>query len=244
MVRDKMFYGGLALLLLVLIGADFLYFSALEEPTAPEPVATQAPAQSDPATPAQDVTCFFDETKEAVADYAALINPEDPVYGNENADITLIEYFDPNCPHCKHLHPVMDATLDAYGDRIRVVYKPVALPGWTRSVPQVSALWSAAEDDKFKEMLAQQFAMQKQGGLSVEELKGIASEIGMDVAKMEQQIEDGTFNDRMMATMQQVREIGMTGVPAVLLNGRFIAPSSRTEACFAQLVESSLAETG
>jgi len=242
MVRDKMFYGGLAALLLVLIGADFLYFNTLGEPQSPVPVATEATAQ--PAPRAQDVTCFFDETKDTVTDYAALINPEDPVYGNENADLTLIEYFDPNCPHCKHLHPVMSATLASYGDRIRVVYKPVALPGWTWSVPQVSALWSAAEDGKFKEMLDQQFAMQKQGGLSVEELKGIASEIGMDVAKMEQQIEDGAFNDRMMGTMQQVRQIGMTGVPAVLLNGKFISSSSRNEACFAQLVESSLAENG
>jgi protein-disulfide isomerase len=191
-----------------------------------------------------DPTCLFDETKEPVEDFVALINPEDPVFGNEAASVTLIEYFDPNCPHCKHLHPVMNATLAAYGDQIRVVYKPVALPGWTWSVPQVSALWTAAEDGKFKEMLDRQFAMQKQRGLSVEELKSIASEIGMDVGKMEQQIEDGAFNDRMMATMEQVRAIGMTGVPAVLLNGQFIAPSSRNEACFAQLVEAALPQDG
>jgi predicted DsbA family dithiol-disulfide isomerase len=89
-------------------------------------------------------------------------------------------------------------------------------------------------------MLDRQFEMQKQGGLSVDELKNIAHEIGVDANRVEREIAAGTHTDRVMATMTQIRQIGMTGVPAVMLNGRVIASSSRNAPCFAQLIETLL----
>lgn len=237
--KNRLFYGGLAVLVLLLIGADALYFNHFVDPALADTPATEA--QRAPAMTAEDgLECTYDPGKAAVEDFEGLIGEDDPFKGNPDASVTIVEFFDPNCPHCKGLHPTMEATMDAYAERVRLVYKPVSLPQFVQSPLQNAVLFAAAEAGKFSEMLDLQFDAQKRAGLSWDELRGMAREVGMDPEAMEQRIRDGAYDEIMQEQHEQARAIGLTGVPAVILNGRFVASKSRTKACLSQLIDEEL----
>jgi protein-disulfide isomerase len=51
-----------------------------------------------------------------------LANPGIELRGSANADVTIIEYFDYNCPYCKKLVPTFQALL-AQDQKVAIVYK-------------------------------------------------------------------------------------------------------------------------
>jgi len=244
--REGALYGALAVMMLLFVGADAAYFSNLTEPVvaptahaAPAPV-TQPVAAPDEAGPSEN-ECLYDPNKPSVVNFEALVGPKDPYQGNPDAAVTVVEFFDPNCPHCKALHPVMKATIAKYEDRARFVYKPIWLPQFPFSVQQNAVLFAAAEQGKFSEMLDLQFKWQQRGGLTTAQLQELATQIGMtDADAMLKRIEEGQYDDMIMEGNKQAVGAGVTGVPAVIINGRFVARSSRTEACLGQLIEEEL----
>jgi len=52
-----------------------------------------------------------------------LSEPNDHVLGNENADITMIEYSDFECPFCKQFQPVLEKIMVDYSPRVRWIYR-------------------------------------------------------------------------------------------------------------------------
>ncbi|MBI2641967.1 MAG: thioredoxin domain-containing protein, partial [Candidatus Wildermuthbacteria bacterium] len=51
------------------------------------------------------------------------ITQSDHIRGNPNAEVTLVEFSDLECPFCKAFHPTAQQALDEYGDKVRWVYK-------------------------------------------------------------------------------------------------------------------------
>ena len=51
---------------------------------------------------------------------------------------------------------------------------------------------------------------------------------------------DGQFDDLINGANQLAQEAGVTGVPAVVINGRFVAKDSRNEKCLGVLIEQNL----
>ena len=57
-----------------------------------------------------------------------LISPADPVAGNPQGDVTIVEFFDTRCPYCRKLEPAM-AELLARDHGVRLVYKDLPILG-------------------------------------------------------------------------------------------------------------------
>ncbi len=132
----------------------------------------------------------------------------------------------------------MKATIAKYEDRARFVYKSVSL--WHYSIGQNATLWAAAEEGKFFELLDLQFEQQQRGGFRMPKIRELATQVGMDADSLEQRMRDDQYDDFINGGNRQAQEAGVSGVPAVLINGRFVAKSSRTEACLGQLIEEEL----
>ena len=241
--REGALYGALVVVVLLLIGADVMYFNRVETAaaqTAEVPASRQVAASDTPGTAQNE--CRFDPAKTTVEDLAVLIDERDPDVGKADAPVTVIEIFDPNCPHCKTLHPTMKSVVARFSEEVRFVYKPIVLPQFRYSTLQNAVLFAADEEGKFSEMLDLQFQQQKRGGLVWGELKELATSIGIDADAVEQRIKAGTYDDLLQRGNKQVSEVGVTSVPTVLINGRFVDRSSRTEACLNQFIEAALQE--
>jgi protein-disulfide isomerase len=212
-------------------------------PAATSPADAAAAPEGAPATASStgaDTTqvaegCYYDAEKQPVADPASLVDFQDPSEGNADAPVTIVEYFDPNCPHCKTMHEVMKQAVERYGDEAQFVYKP--MPLWGFSVPQIEALYAAAQEGKFIPMLEAQYARQQRGGLSMEQLKEIAREVDMNPDVLASRVEQNTYRSQVMQQRQRAIDIGVDSTPTVLINGRFVDGRSRTLRCIGAFID-------
>ncbi len=249
----------LAVLALALAGADVAYFQRLDAPLPPvvaetaaapgDATAARTPrAAASDAAPAPGDTlsvaegCYYDPEKAPVEDYQSLVGFQDPYKGNASADVIVVEFFDPNCPACRSMHPIMKQAVDAHGDDAMFVYKPVPL--WGYSVPQIEGLFVAAEQNKFFAMLDAQFARQQRGGLGESGMRAVAQAIGMDADRLIDQIQSGAYRPKVLQQREQAVAAGFTAAPTVLVNGRFVANQSRTPRCMSAFIEAAKADEG
>ncbi|MEZ4701744.1 MAG: vitamin K epoxide reductase family protein [Rhodothermales bacterium] len=228
---EPRFYAGLALALVVLIGADLAYFNSLPEP--PPRVAATPVAPTDAIADDRPLSCVYDSRMADYPNYLNLISPTDPVVGNPDADVVVIEYFDPNCPHCQELHPLMKQMVATHSDSVRFYFIPYPIRDY--SVPQIEAMYAANEQGKFTEMVDAQMAMRRTTGINISELRDIAERIGMDVDKMNARLRSNAFRRQIIDQRAKAQDTGMSSVPTVIINGRFMG--TRSPGCFAQFVQ-------
>ncbi len=233
--RDGALFASLTVIVLVLAGADMLYYSGLERSTA-APAVVEAAGNPAVAPAGSAAECYYDPERKPVTNYLDLISFSDPAQGKPDAPVTVVEVFEPNCGHCKDLHPIMKQVVAKYGDQARFYFKPVMF--WQDiSMTQMQALAYAAQEGKFFEMIDRQFAMQQRGGLSLDQLKSVAEEIGLDQKNMAERIEEGAYQDLVLQQRKQiVEDFGITRVPAVMINGRFVG-GERTVECLGRLIQ-------
>jgi protein-disulfide isomerase/uncharacterized membrane protein len=235
----------LSALVVVLAGADLVYFSApasahtaSAHTTATPAATTAAPAEArasaSPAPPAPDTNaaCRLDKSRGPVADWQSLVNMQDPMTGDPSAPVTLIEYFDPNCPHCADFHAVAKSVEAEHEGTLRVVYKPFPLRA--SSLPEIQALYAAAQEGKFLEMLEAQFARQD-GTVTTREVETIASEIGMNAETLMTRIESDRYRPYILEQRQKAIDLGISSTPTVLINGHFV--ESRSADCLTQFIQ-------
>jgi protein-disulfide isomerase/uncharacterized membrane protein len=209
----------------VLIGADLTYFRALAP--ADEEAAAAHEAQYSGAA------CQLDPEKSPVEDPSSLIGFQDVTKGPSDAPVTIIEYFDPNCPHCKTFHQTMNKLVSQYEGKVRFVFKPFPLRG--SSLPEIEALYVAHREGKFFEMLDAQYARQSRTGITKQDLRAIASEIGMNPDVLISRVENEKYRQKIVAQRKQAIEVGVNSTPTVLINGHFA--SSRSLECMKMFIE-------
>ena len=211
---------------LVLLGADVVYFDAGNDSSQ----RARATASNSSSGPAQ---CRLDTTKSAVGNEgASLVGFQDITKGSGEAGVTVIEFFDPNCPHCKDFHGIMKKVMGAHSD-VRYVFKPFALR--RSSLPEIQALYVAAQSGKFSEMLSAQYARQGPGGITMSDLRAIASEIGMNPDVLENRIQENEYRDQALRLRKRAVKIGVDSTPTVLVNGHFV--QNRTLKCMNTFIE-------
>lgn len=224
--RDLTVYVYLVAFTAVLVGADLTYFNALA-PAAGE----QAEAERGSAS---EAACKLDPNTEPVENGgAALVNFQDIRKGDSDASVTIVEYFDPNCPHCKTFHETMKQLVSEYEDEVQFVFKPFPLRG--SSLPEIQALYVAHQEGKFSEMLDAQYARQSRSGIGKRDLRDVASEIGMNPDVLLSRIEQGKYRQKILAQRKKAINIGVESTPTVLVNGHFV--QSRSPDCMKMFIE-------
>ena len=218
---------------LVLVGADFVYFDG---PQASPETARSTSAAGGAGTADQ---CELETTSPVDNNGASLINFQDITKGSSEADVTVIEYFDPNCPHCKDFHQIMKKLVDAHSENVRFVYKPFPLR--RSSLPEIQALYVAAQSGKFTQMLEGQYARQGRSGISMSDLRAIASEIDMDPDVLSNRLQQNEYREHVLKQRKRAVKIGVDSTPTVLVNGHFA--KSRTLECMNTFIERAQAGT-
>lgn len=85
------------------------------------------------------------------ANLSTLIRFHSVSYGNAQAKVTVVEFFDPECESCREMHPIMKRLIHEYGHKVRFVYR--YMPLHHNSLFAAAALEEARELNKFDEAL-------------------------------------------------------------------------------------------
>jgi protein-disulfide isomerase len=143
-----------------------------------------------------------------------------PVWGSENAPVTVVVFADFTCPHCRADAPKLRAAVEQFRGRAKLVFKyfPLTGPGHERGRPAALAAEAAHEQGKFWEMHDQIFA--NPTALEDDDLTAYAEKIGLDVAKWKASYQGKKGDSRVEADRKDGEALEIRGTPAVFVNGR------------------------
>lgn len=164
----------------------------------------------------------------------ALFNDsESPVRGNPRGDVTIVEFFDLRCPHCKRLHAEMVGLLRR--DReLRVVMKDLPILG-PQSVVAARALLAAQRQGKYAELF--DALMSVRGEPTDAVIRSAAERLGIDHARMRREMDDPAIQRRIEANVALARALRIEGTPALVIGETLIPgviPMSQLEQLIAE----------
>ncbi|MGD2041196.1 MAG: thioredoxin domain-containing protein, partial [Anaerolineae bacterium] len=107
------------------------------------------------------------------------VGDRDHIRGPVDAPVTLVEYGDYECPHCRQVAPIIVQLRERFGDRLRYAFRHFPI-STTHPHAQLAAeaAEAAAAQDKFWEMHDRIF--EHAGPLDRQHLVRCAQEIGLD----------------------------------------------------------------
>jgi len=153
------------------------------------------------------------------ADRVRTIDVDDsPAKGPASAPITVVEWADFECPHCRHASPALEKLVDDYPGKVRFVFKLYPLPGHAHGDSTARAVVAAMNQGKFWEMHHALF--EHQNALEPRDVEKYAKEIGLDLKKYKADLELEATVDRIARDRKQAEKLGITGTPTVYINGR------------------------
>lgn len=165
---------------------------------------------------------------------------DDPVFGPENAPITIIEFSDYECPYCRKWHlEVLPRLLEAYPDQIRLVYRDFPLTNiHANATPAASAANCAGEQDSYWEFNELLYSMSND--LNISGYQAYADQLELDMDSFNECLESGRYNSEVMADFEYAANLGVSSTPTFFVNGIPVVGAQPFEA-FAQLINQELA---
>jgi protein-disulfide isomerase len=147
------------------------------------------------------------------------ITAEDHVLGNADAEYTLVEYGDYECPHCAAAQGVVERVREHFGSRLRFVFRNFPLTQiHVNAESAAEAAEFAATQGKFWEMHDLLFDNQEQLG---EELyEELARDLALEPVELRQALEESTFIQRIRLDFSGGVRSGVNGTPTFFVNGQ------------------------
>ena len=142
-----------------------------------------------------------------------LRDPASPVSGNLNGDVTVIEFFDYQCGYCKRVaSAVTQLQKDEPG--VRVVYKDFPILGEV-SVFGARAALAAREQGKHQAFHEAMLASENE--LTQEEVLAIAQRVGLDVKKLEVDLQAPEWQAAIDRNHALAKLLGISGTPGFVV---------------------------
>jgi protein-disulfide isomerase len=161
-----------------------------------------------------------------------------PFKGAEKAPVTIVKFEDFQCPYCKQAQLALGQILSRYDGTVRLIHKDLPLDSIHPLARQAAeAARCASEQGKFWNYHDVLYANSTK--LSLEDLKGYASEIGLNVESFRACYSSGKFKAVVQRDFQEGSQLGITGTPTFFINGREISGAQPVEA-FAAIIDEEL----
>jgi len=155
---------------------------------------------------------------------ATLVRPHSPVFGPENAAVTIVEFFDPSCGTCRSFHPIVKRIMQTYPDTVRVVMRYVA---FHKGSDQVVRILEAARrqgmlEPVLESVLAAQPEWSAHGGRAPNISKAwqAAAATGIDVGRARRDMTRPDITGILNQDMADAAAVGVDKTPTFFVNGR------------------------
>jgi protein-disulfide isomerase len=162
-----------------------------------------------------------------------LRDPDIPVAGNAAGNISIVEFFDYQCPYCRKIEPELRQVVHEDG-KVRLVWKDWPILG-PMSVTASRMALASRYQDKFIE--AHDALMAINSKLTEERIREALSSAGVDVDRLDRDLESqaAAIEATLTRNNEQATEFGFGGTPAFIV-GKFRVPGVLTMPQFAQAI--------
>ena len=144
--------------------------------------------------------------------------PGDPVDGNPQGDVTVVEFFDVRCPYCRRMQPVM-ADLLRSDRNLRVVYKDIPILG-PASLLGAKALLAAQKQGGY--LALKNALMSGPSDITAETLRAAAAKTGLDWDRLQKDMADPSVQQRLDVNLGLAHKLDIEGTPAYVIGGRML----------------------
>jgi protein-disulfide isomerase len=157
--------------------------------------------------------------------------------GPDDALVTIVTWGDFQCPYCAKMSPVLEHARTRYGDRVRIIYRHLAMAMHRHAALAAEAAIAAADQGKFWPFHDQVYA--HFGALARSDLEAHAQAAGVDMAKFRAALDDRRYHDLVAAEGAAALALGVDGTPTTFVNGKAIS-GSRDEAGLDKVIDAEL----
>ncbi len=220
------FLGVSIIIAALILGGALIYSTSVRQaatpPSTPTPLVTStATSQATTLSPSRN----FDLSGKTLR-------------GSVNAQITVIEFGDFQCPFCGSVKPTVDKLLSDYQNKIKFYYFHFPLDFHEFAQKSAEASECAGAQGKFWEY--HDVLFENQNALDVASLKNYAKQLGLDSGKFDSCLDSGSMAGKVRADMQQGITVGVSGTPSFFINGVQVC-GAQPYAAFKQVVDALLA---
>jgi protein-disulfide isomerase len=147
-----------------------------------------------------------------------LNDPAAPVGGNPEGDVTLVEFFDYNCPYCRRVAPTV-VELEETDSDLRLVYKefPILGPG-----SQFAARAALASRRQGKYVAFHNALMRATQQVNEGTVMEVAREIGLDTEQLKADMQDPAIQAAIARNLQLADALGITGTPSFIIGQEMV----------------------
>jgi protein-disulfide isomerase len=155
------------------------------------------------------------------------VNPNDHHLGNAGAALTLVEYGDFQCPHCKLAHPLIKRLLEEKGSELHFVFRNFPLReihpyAFTAAI----AAEAAGKQGKFWDM--HDLIFENQEMLNTDYLFSLAGTIGLDPVQFAKDLTNKKIMNKIETDFESGLRSGVNGTPSFFLNDYLIVSYNET----------------
>jgi protein-disulfide isomerase len=144
-------------------------------------------------------------------------DPNSPVGGNPDGDVTVVEFFDYRCPYCKRVAPDVER-LTAEDDDVRLVYKEWPILG-PESVFAARAALAAREQGRYQDFHDRVMGLREVTEASV---TAVAEDLDLDLERLREDMAAPEVQAHLDETARLARELGITGTPAFVIGDEVV----------------------
>jgi protein-disulfide isomerase len=141
-----------------------------------------------------------------------------PVRGASDAPVTLVEFSDFQCPYCSLAVAKLDAVLDAYPGKVKLIFKQFPLDTHPQASLAAAAAIAAHRQGKFWAMHDALFAHRRE--LSRANILALARTAGLDMKRFESDLDSPETRKTIARDMEDGDRAGVEGTPSVYIDGR------------------------
>lgn len=156
-----------------------------------------------------------------------------PFRGPEKALVTIVEWADFECPHCKLLSPILEGLVDRFPGQVKLAYKFYPISGHKDGEVAARGGYAAISQGKFWEMHHSLF--ENQGANDRTGVVKQAKTIGLDVDAFKKAMADDEAANRLERDRKQADDLGLDGTPFIFVNGVRLQLESMTMPLFDDL---------
>ncbi len=151
-------------------------------------------------------------------------DPETPIGGNLEGDVTLVEFFDYNCPYCRKVAPAMEA-VERNDPGLRIAYKEFPILGPNSEFAARAAL-AAHRQGKYAEL--HKILMSSEGVVDEARVIAGATELGIDVTRLKADMEDPAIAAAINRNLELAQALRINGTPGFVIGEQVFRGATET----------------
>ena len=188
-----------------------------------------------------------DKIKDTSKKYDIELSGKEPVLGQKNAQVTIVEFTEHQCPFCKRGAEAIRKVVKDYEGKVKLVFKHMPLSFHKQALPAAYFTISVKKqygDKKFFEASDLLFANQKEWKNDhMKAFEKYSKELGLDWNKIKKTMEEPETRTVLNMDMKEAAKHQVKSVPAFFINGKLVS-GAKKEVYFKAVIDNILKNDG